>query len=431
MLVLYWRMRRTGAVPCNDFITSVRIMSTQASAGRRGRDVRSDCWIQLTAVTTGGIDISCTSKVDTLYGRSIRALVTDVLTHFGVAHMRVEIEDAGALPYVIAARTETALRRLQPDHTGGFLLPARADLAARTPRDRFRRSRLYLPGNDPKLAINAGIHQPDGVILDLEDSVAPAEKDAARVLVRNTLRAVHFMDAERMVRINQLPLGIADLEMIVPELPHLILVPKVESAEQIREVNDVIARVQQETGSHTIHLMPIIESALGAIRAYEIATAADNVVALAIGLEDYTADIGAERTLEGRESQWMRGAVVNAARAAGVQAIDTVFSDVSDMDALFASAQEARALGFDGKGCIHPRQIAVVHRAFAPGERELDRAKKIVRAFDEAERLGLGVVALGSKMIDPPVVKRALHTIDLALRAGVLSPNWKEEVSHE
>ncbi len=405
-------------------------MSTQASAGRRGKDVRSDCWVQLTTATEGGITMTCQSKVEVLYGRSIRELVTRVLQHFGVQHMQVHVEDAGALPYVIAARTEAALRRLQPGTSGGFLLDARTRLAERTPRDRFRRSRLYLPGNDPKLAINAGLHQPDAVILDLEDSVAPMEKDAARVLVRNTLRAVDFMGAERMVRINQLPLGVTDLEMIVPELPHLVLVPKVESAEQIREVNDVIARVQQQTGSHTIHLMPIIESALGAIRAFEIATAADNVVALAIGLEDYTADIGAERTLEGRESQWMRGAVVNAARAAGVQAIDTVFSDVSDMDGLFASAQEARALGFDGKGCIHPRQIAVVHRAFAPGERELDRAKKIVLAFDEAQRLGLGVVALGSKMIDPPVVKRAQHTIDLALRAGMLVPNWKEEVSH-
>jgi citrate lyase subunit beta / citryl-CoA lyase len=176
-----------------------------------------------------------------------------------------------------------------------------------------------------------------------------------------------------------------------------------------------------------IFIMPIIESALGAVNAFEIATVVPTVIALAIGLEDYTADIGAERTNEGRESFWMRGAVLNAAKAAGVQAIDTVFSDVGDMDALLASVKEAKSLGFDGKGCIHPRQISVVHAGFAPEARELEKAKKIVMAFDEAQERGLGVVSLGTKMIDPPVVKRALRTIDLALRSGLLSERWKED----
>jgi citrate lyase subunit beta/citryl-CoA lyase len=181
----------------------------------------------------------------------------------------------------------------------------------------------------------------------------------------------------------------------------------------VRAVDERIATVVGDE-KHGILLMPIVESALGAIRAYEIATASPNICALTIGLEDYTADICTERTNEGRESFWARSQVVNAARAAGVQPIDTVFSDVSDMEALRQSVLEAKALGFDGKGCIHPRQIAVIHEAFTPSEKELDKARRIVAAFEEAQAKGLGAVSLGSKMIDAPVVKRAQRVVKLA-----------------
>jgi citrate lyase subunit beta/citryl-CoA lyase len=160
--------------------------------------------------------------------------------------------------------------------------------------------------------------------------------------------------------------------------------------------------------------MPIIESALGALKAFEIASSSKNICALAVGLEDYTADIGVQRTNEGKESFFARSMIVNAAKAAGVQAIDTVFSDVEDMDGLRLSVLEAKALGFEGKGCIHPRQIKVVHEAFAPTQDEIQKAQKIVEAFKDAEKRGLGVVSLGSKMIDPPVVKRAQRLLELA-----------------
>jgi citrate lyase subunit beta/citryl-CoA lyase len=149
------------------------------------------------------------------------------------------------------------------------------------------------------------------------------------------------------------------------------------------------------------------------------------VVALTIGLEDYTADIGTQRTNEGRESFWARSQVVNAARAAHVQPIDTVFSDVADVEGLKASIAEAKGLGFDGKGCIHPRQIKTINAGFAPGEGEVKKATRIVVAFEKAEAEGLGVVSLGSKMIDPPVVKRAVRTVELAVASGVLSENWR------
>ncbi len=403
-------------------------MNQTASAGRSGKEIRSDCEITLTLTESGGVSIELRSKVASLYGASIRSMITEGLAFFDIENAAVNIDDSGALPYTIAARLEAAVKALHPEERRAFLPPVNPDTQYPTTRDRFRRSRLYLPGNDPKLAINAGIHQPDGIILDLEDSVAPAKKDEARILVRNTLRVVDFFGAEKMTRINQLPLGEKDLDEIVPQAPHVILLPKCETAAQVLSVQDRIDVILNRDGmSAEIFLMPIIESALGAINAFEIASASSSVIALAIGLEDYTADIGTERTNEGKESLWMRGAVLNAAKAAGIQAIDTVFSDVSDMDALLASVREAKALGFDGKGCIHPRQIPVVHAGFAPEEKELEKAKKIVIAFDAAQGQGLGVVALGSKMIDPPVVKRALRTIDLALRAGILPEQWKEE----
>jgi citrate lyase subunit beta/citryl-CoA lyase len=217
-----------------------------------------------------------------------------------------------------------------------------------------------------------------------------------------------------MVRINQLPMGLEDLKQVLPHHVNVVLLPKCESAEQIQMVEKEIGRIRKQFKlAHETYIMPILESAKGIIKAYEIASASTLVCGLAIGLEDYTADIGTQRTNEGRESIFARHMLINAAKAAGVQAIDTVFSDVNDMEALRQSVIEAKALGFEGKGCIHPRQIPVVHEAFRPAPEEIEKARKIVEAFKEAEKKGLGVVALGSKMIDPPVVKRALKIIKL------------------
>jgi citrate lyase subunit beta/citryl-CoA lyase len=402
-------------------------MIVSAEAGRRGPDVRSDCWVKITPTESGGIQFQMDSKVKTMYGSSIEQLVSQGLKFFNITNVVIELEDSGALPFTIMARVETAVRRLKLDK-GKQWLPDFKELSKyETTRDRFRRSRLYLPGNEPKFMINAGIHKPDGVILDLEDSVAPPEKDAAQTLVRNALRQVNFYGAERMVRINQIPRGLEDLKFIVPHNVHIILIPKCESAEQVKMVDEEVQKIRLENKmKKEIYYMPIIESALGAIKAYEIATALSNIVALTIGLEDYTADIGTQRTLEGRESFWARSQIVNAARAAGIQPIDTVFSDVTDMEGLRLSVLEAKSLGFDGKGCIHPRQIQVIHDAFAPSPEEIEKAKNIVLAFEQAEAKGLGVVSLGSKMIDPPVVKRTQRTIKLAIETGKLGSNWRE-----
>ncbi len=379
-----------------------------AQAGRHAEKARSDCWMSLDPKESGGIDIRLKSKVASMYGEAIKILCREVLKFFGIENALLEVDDSGALPFVLSARLETAIKRTFPKIKKEYFPEMRMGCLYKSARMRLRRSRLYLPGNIPKFMINAGLHKPDGIILDLEDSVAPPEKDAARCLVRNALRQVDFYGAERMVRINQLPTGLEDLNYVVPHNVHLILIPKCESAEQVNEVDAAVTEISRRVGrTAPVYLMPIIESALGAIKAYEIASANKSVVAMTIGLEDYTADIGTARTAQGRESFWARCQVVNAARATGIQPIDTVFSDVTDVKGLMHSVQEAKSLGFEGKGCIHPRQIEVVRKGFAPTEAEIEKAKKIVAAYEEARAKGSSVAVLGSKMIDPPVVKRA------------------------
>ena len=402
-------------------------MEKLATSGNKGKGIRSDCFVSVEITDNGGFNIHLESKVKAMFGDSIFKLCADVLQYFEIENANVIVEDFGALPLVITARLEAAIKKLiETDKE--YLPELLVDNTKETAKDRHRFSRLYLPGNSPSLMINAGIHKPNGVILDLEDAVAPDKKHDARFLVRNALRQINFYGAERMVRINQVPKGLSDLDYLVPHHVNLILVPKVESAAQIHLVNERIEQIKKDKGlDYPIWLMPIIESALGVIKAYEIASAADNIVSVAIGLEDYTADLGTRRTNEGTESFFARSMVVNAARAARVQPIDSVFSDVSDMEALKQNVLRSKALGFDGMGCIHPRQVRVIQENFAPDAAEIDKAKKIVRAFIEATSKGLGVVSLGSKMIDPPVVKRAQTTIDLALSLGKLSENWLEE----
>jgi len=391
----------------------------RGEAGRAGGDVRSDLHVSVEERASGGVEIELRSRVALYYGDNIRQQVRDVLHALGVEHTFVGIVDEGALPFVIAARVEAAVRRAGLGNQKSAL-PEALPLPAISARDRLRRSRLYLPGNEPKYFVNAGLHGPDAVILDLEDSVHHAEKDAARLLVRNALRAVDFGAAERMVRINQLPLGMADLEEIVPQSPDLILVPKVETAAQMVEVSDAITRSAKQSGvTRPICQMPILESALGIENAFAIATASERIAGITIGLEDYTADLGVVKTATGNESLFARMRVVNAAHAAHVQAIDSVYGDVADMEGLLRWGEAARAMGFEGMGCIHPMQIEIIHRAFAPSPAELEKALKIVAAYEDAQARGLGVVSLGSKMIDAPVVQRALKLVERAREMGL------------
>jgi citrate lyase subunit beta/citryl-CoA lyase len=392
-----------------------------SEAGHCGPEIRSDVHVLIEPREGGGITIELESRVKPYYGDSIRRQAEEVLEALGVRHAQVAIHDEGALPFVIAARIEAAARRAGLG-AGTRVLPDRLPLPEPSSRDRMRRSRLYVPGSEPKYFVNAALHGADGIILDLEDSVHPNEKDAARLLVRNALRAVDFLHCERMVRVNQLPLGLEDLEEIVPESPDLILIPKVETPGQVTDASQKIAEIKANYGiTRPIWLMPILESAQGIEKAYEIAIASREIAALTIGLEDYTADLGVVKTATGAESLFARQRMVNAAHAAAVQANDSVFGDVGDMDGLRTWAVNSRALGFEGMGCVHPLQIPVIHQAFAPTAAEIEKAQKIVAAYHDAQQKGLGVVSLGSKMIDPPVVQRALKLMARAQAMGLVA----------
>jgi citrate lyase subunit beta / citryl-CoA lyase len=389
-----------------------------AAAGNYGPEIRSDC--RVTVWEEGSTErppVQLSSKVAVLYGDAILRQAAATLAALDASDLAIRIEDSGALPFALAARIEAAVRRLRP-HTVKTVLP---DLnPAREARargggnqQRLRRTRLYLPGVTPKLFINAGLYGADAVILDLEDSVAAGEKDAARLLVRNALRAVDFYGAERMVRVNQLPAGLDDMRMLAYHGVDTYVVPKVEQAAEVVEAAGLLDEVQQESGVD-VALVPIIESAAGVINAVDIARASRRVVALAIGLEDYITDIGAVRTAAGRESEWACSQVLNAARAAGVQPLASVYADVADTVGLRQWVQEMRMCGFEGAGCLHPSQIAVVHQVYTPTMEEVDEAETIIAAYMQAVARGSGATAVAGRMVDLPVVKRAQRTLALA-----------------
>jgi citrate lyase subunit beta/citryl-CoA lyase len=397
-----------------------------ATSGNSGPKIRSDCKMTLVLKNEGGLNVDLESRVKTLYGSSIIRQCEDILEFYGIKNAQLIVDDSGALPFVISARLESAIKKLVKTNLD-YLPEFREGNSYQTDWNRFRITRLYIPGNSPWLMINAGLHSADGIILDLEDSVAPDKKDEARILVRNALRQINFYGAERMVRINQGKVGLTDLEYVIPHNVNLILIPKCENRETVLAVEEKISEIKSANGlTNNIHLMPIIESALGIERSFDIARSSKSVVAMAIGLEDYTADLGVPRTDEGKETFYARTRLIVAAKASGIQPIDSVFSDVSDMDALGKNVLVSKALGFEGMGCIHPRQIRVIQNGFAPGEEEIKRAQIIISAYKDAIGKGVNVTTVGSKMIDPPVVARAQKILAFATRLGLITENMSD-----
>ncbi|GJG40884.1 citrate lyase subunit beta [Prevotella lacticifex] len=288
---------------------------------------------------------------------------------------------------------------------------------------------MFVPGNNPGMMQDAFIYGPDSIMLDLEDSVTLAEKDTARLLVYNALRTVDYGNIEMVVRINPLstPYGHKDVEAVVKAGVDVVRMPKTETADEVREVETAIEKVETELGCvGRTKIMAAVESALGVVNAYAIATASKRMMGIALGAEDYCANLKTQRTPEGTELLLARQTIVVAARAAGIDCIDTVFSNLNDMDAFRREVETIKKLGFDGKSIINPRQIEIVNEVFTPSQKDIDKAVAIVGALHEAARRGSGVIALNGKMIDKPVVIRAQHTIDLAIAAGVLK---KEDLS--
>ena len=287
----------------------------------------------------------------------------------------------------------------------------------------MRRSMLFLPGNNPNMLINGATLGADAIIFDLEDAVAPAEKDAARILVRNTMQYMDLGRCEKIVRINSVDTAFwkADIDTIAPQKPDLILLPKAACADDIRLVDSYLTEVESKLGmaQGTIGLMPLIETAMGVENAYSIASAAKRVKALFLGAEDLTADLQCQRTKEGREIEYARTRLVVAARAAGVDVYDTPFTDVNDDEGILTDAKLAKALGFTGKASISPRHVEVINSVFSPTMKEIDYAYEVMDAIELAKSQGKGAIALHGKMIDAPIVARAQRTIDMAKALGL------------
>ena len=287
----------------------------------------------------------------------------------------------------------------------------------------MRRSMLFLPGNNPNMIINAGCLGADAVIFDLEDAVAPAEKDAARILVRNTLRYSDLSGCEVVVRINSVDTEYwrSDIDFILPEAPDVILLPKASTPEDVLAADAYMCKVEAKLGlkNGTVALMPLIETALGVENAYAIASASKRVCALFLGAEDLTADLRCKRTKEGREIEYARQRLVVAARAAGVEVYDTPFTDVNDDDGIVVDATLAKSLGFSGKASISPRHVEVINRVFSPTMAEIEYAYEVLDAIELAKKQGKGAVSLRGKMIDAPIVARAEQTIEAAVALGL------------
>lgn len=277
-------------------------------------------------------------------------------------------------------------------------------------KNRLRRTRLYIPGNNPAMIQNATIYGADSLIFDLEDSIPLVEKDAARILVRNALQFLDFGSCEITVRINGIETEYfeKDLKAIISPRLDGILLPKTESLDDVKLVDDNISKKEQERNMTmgSIKIMPVIESAMGVLNVEEIAFG-PRVVAIGLGGEDLTVDLGAKRTKKGKELEYISSKIILACAAAKIQAIDTVYPDINDPEGLYQSAKKAIELGFQGKSIIHPSQVEPVHRAFQPTEEEIEEAKRIVRAYHEAMEKGAGTVSVDGRMVDLPVVRRS------------------------
>jgi citrate lyase, beta subunit len=287
---------------------------------------------------------------------------------------------------------------------------------------------MFIPGNNPGMMQDAHVYGPDAIMLDLEDSVSLAEKDAARLLVYNALKSVDYGDTELVVRINPLnsPYGKKDVRAAIAGGASVIRMPKTETAEDVVELEKEIELVEKELGCEgRTQIMAAIESAKGVMNAFAIAAASPRMMGIALGAEDYCANLKTTRSKTGTELLYARETIVVAARAAGIDALDTVYTDLNDMDSFREEVALVKQLGFDGKSIINPRQIEVVNEVYAPTEKEIEKARAIIAGIKEAERRGSGVIAVNGKMVDRPVVMRAERCIELAIASGLIS---KEEV---
>ena len=299
---------------------------------------------------------------------------------------------------------------------------------------RLRRTLLYVPGNMPSMLQNIPVFGSDCVIIDLEDAVPHTEKDAARRLVRRFLETYRERDKEVLVRINALDTRWAhdDLREVLPALPDGIRLPKADSPEVVERLDTLLTEFEEELGVEIgrFKILPSLESPLAVLCSLEIAQSSPRLLGLAFGAEDYTATMEIERTKTGEELANARARVVWAAKAVGIAAIDSIFADVNDADGLRRETELVKALGYTGKSLVNPRQIEVVHEVFAPKAAEIQYALQVIEAIQRAREMGTGVISLGGKMVDAPVVKRAFRTLRTAYAQGLVDALPDEAILH-
>lgn len=288
---------------------------------------------------------------------------------------------------------------------------------------KLRRSMLFVPGSNAAMLSTSFIYRPDVIMFDLEDSVALREKDTARLLVHNALQHPLYQDIETVVRVNPLDteFGQADLEAVIRGGVKVVRMPKTDSAEDVKAMDAEIVRIEKECGraAGSVGMLAAIESANGVLNSRAIALASPRLIGIALGAEDYVRDLRTKRSRDGVELLFARCSILQAARAAGIAAFDTVFSDANDEEGFIHEAEHIKQLGFDGKSLVNPRQIELLHNIYAPSEKEVEHAKAVIEAAEDAEQRGLGVVSLNGKMVDAPIIERARLTLYIASVSGV------------
>lgn len=287
---------------------------------------------------------------------------------------------------------------------------------------KLRRSMLFVPGSNAAMLSNSFIYKPDSIMFDLEDAVALKEKDSARLLVAHALQHPLYQEIETVVRVNPLDseFGLLDLNAVVRAGVDVVRMPKTETAQDVVDMDNAITDIEKACGREvgSTKMLAAIESPLGITQANQIATASKRLIGIALGAEDYVRNLKTERSQEGIELLFARCSILQAARAAGIQAFDTVYSNANNEEGFLKEAALIKQLGFDGKSLINPRQIELLHNLFAPTQKDVDQAKRIIEAAEEAEKQGSGVVSLNGKMIDAPIIDRAKLVLERA-KSGI------------
>lgn len=290
--------------------------------------------------------------------------------------------------------------------------------------ERLRRTMMFVPGNNPAMVKDAGIYGADSIMFDLEDSVSLSEKDAARVLVYEALQTQDYGNAELVVRVNgqDTEFYANDVKAMVKAGIDVIRLPKAESADMVKQLETDILAAEKEFGREegSTHLMAAIESAKGVLNAPQIAAASDRMIGIALSAEDYTTDMKTHRYPDGAELEFARNMVLHAARAAGVAAFDTVFTNMDDTEGFYRETEYIHQLGFDGKSLVNPRQIEMVNKVYEPTEKEILNAKNVINAIEEARLKGSGVISMNGQMVDRPVVLRAQRVMRLAKASNLV-----------